>query len=124
MDCMERVVKPAGLQVVAVIEERYSAKEPDTRPKFKAMINDIKAGKANGIISWHPDRLSRNLKEAGEIIDLVDKSVIRDLKFATSTFENTPTGKMTLGIFFVLSKQYSEHLSESVTRGNRRKTED
>ena len=123
-DCMERVIKPAGLQVVAVIEEKYSAKEPDTRPKFRAMINDIKAGKANGIISWHPDRLSRNMKEAGEIIDLVDKSVIRDLKFATSTFENTPTGKMTLGISFVLSKQYSEHLSESVTRGNRRKTED
>ncbi len=31
---------------------------------------------------------------------------------------------MLLGISFVLSKQYSEHLSESVTRGNRRKTED
>ena len=31
---------------------------------------------------------------------------------------------MLLGISFVLSKQYSEHLSESVTRGNKRTTED
>ena len=31
---------------------------------------------------------------------------------------------MLLGLSFVLSKQYSEHLSESVSRGNRRATED
>ena len=36
--------------------------------------------------------------------------------------KNTPTGKMLLGISFVLSKQFSEHLSETVTRGNRSKT--
>ncbi len=122
-DCMDRSVIPKGLTVVRVIEESQSAKEPDTRGKFRKMIDDIKAGKADGIISWHPDRLSRNMKEAGEIIDLVDKGVIKDLQFATSSFENTPTGKMLLGMSFVLSKQYSEHLSESVTRGNRRVTE-
>lgn len=122
-DCMDRSVIPKKLRVVQVIEEKWSAKEPDTRVKFRSMIDAIKAGKADGIISWHPDRLSRNMKEAGEIIDLVDKGIIKDLQFATSNFENTPTGKMLLGMSFVLSKQYSEHLSESVTRGNRRVTE-
>ena len=63
------------------------------------------------------------MKEAGEIIDLLDKGILKDIRFVTSSFENSPTGKMLLGISFVLSKQYSEHLSESVTRGNRRKTE-
>lgn len=120
--CTEAIIARKLLRVVDVIEEKSSAKEPDVRPKFRAMINNIKAGKANGIIAWHPDRLSRNMKEAGEIIDLVDKGIIKDLQFATHTFENTPTGKMTLGISFVLSKQYSEHLSESVTRGNKRIT--
>lgn len=124
-DCMKREVIPNQLRVVdEPIEERCSAKEPDIRPKFRQMLDDIKAGKYDGIISWHPDRLARNMKEAGEIIDLLDKGVLKDLRFATSSFENSPTGKMLLGISFVLSKQYSEHLSESVTRGNRRKTED
>lgn len=124
-DCMKREVVPNQLRVIgAPIEERWSAKEPDVRTKFRQMIDDVKAGKYDGIISWHPDRLARNMKEAGEIIDLLDKGVLKDLRFATSTFENSPTGKMLLGISFVLSKQYSEHLSESVTRGNRRKTED
>ena len=124
-DCMKREVIPNELKVIGKpIKEEESAKEPDIRPKFRDMLEDIKSGKIDGIIAWHPDRLSRNMKEAGEIIDLLDKGVLKDLRFATSTFENSPTGKMLLGISFVLSKQYSEHLSESVSRGNRRKIED
>jgi DNA invertase Pin-like site-specific DNA recombinase len=124
-DCLDRVVIPNKITLADsdIIEEKGSAKEPDIRPKFRQMLNDIIAGKYDGIICWHPDRLARNMKEAGEIIDMLDKGIIKDLRFATSTFENSPTGKMLLGISFVLSKQYSEHLSESVTRGNRRKTE-
>ena len=118
-DCMKPCIKPEKLRVSKIIEEKYSAKEPDTRPKFRDMMNDIKSGKYEGLIVWHPDRLARNMKEAGEIIDLLDKGILKSLKFATSTFENSPTGKMLLGISFVLSKQYSEHLSESVSRGNR-----
>ena len=123
-DCMDKVVAPLGLNVVDIIEERNSAKDPDIRPEFKRMLEDVRSGNVQGIISWHPDRLSRNMKEAGEIIDLLDKGILEDLQFATSTFENSPTGKILLGISFVLSMQYSEHLSESVTRGNRRKIED
>lgn len=123
-DCMERVLVPLGITPVKVIKEKFSAKEPDTRKKFQALIEDIKAGRINGIISWHPDRLARNMKDAGEIIDLLDKGTLRDIKFATFTFENNPAGKMLLGLSFVLAKQYSEHLSENVLRGNRRYTED
>ncbi len=124
-DCMKREVIPNELKIVGKpIREKGSAKEPDIRPLFRTMLDDIKAGKIDGIVTWHTDRLARNMKEAGEIIDLLDKGVLKDLRFATSTFENSPTGKMLLGISFVLSKQYSEHLSESVTRGNRRKTEE
>lgn len=123
-DIMKREVDLYGLKVVGKpIREKQSAKEPDIRPKFRDMLDDVKAGKYDGVIAWHPDRLARNMKEAGEIIDLLDKGILKDLRFATSSFENSPTGKMLLGISFVLSKQYSEHLSESVTRGNRYKTE-
>lgn len=121
--CMKACVVPDGLNVVKVIEERNSAKEPDIRPKFREVLDGIKAGRYDGLICWHPDRLARNMKEAGEIIDLLDKGILKSLRFATFTFENNPTGKMLLGISFVLSKQYSEHLSESVTRGNKHITQ-
>ena len=123
-ECIERVVVPEKLNLVKTIKEEFSAKEPDTRTKFKALLEDIRNGKITGLVAWHPDRLARNMKDAGEIIDLLDTGILKDLKFATATFENNPTGKMMLGISFVLSKQYSEHLSESVRRGNRRATEE
>ncbi|KKR61602.1 MAG: Recombinase [Parcubacteria group bacterium GW2011_GWA2_40_37] len=107
-----------GLRVVKIIQEAESAKEPDIRPKFRGLLDDLKAGKYDGLIAWHPDRLARNMKDAGEIIDLLDKHIIKDLKFASFTFQNDTSGKMLLGISFVISKQYSDHLSDSVTRGN------
>ncbi|HRN70364.1 MAG TPA: recombinase family protein [Candidatus Woesebacteria bacterium] len=106
------------------IAESESAKEPDIRPKFREMLNDIKKGKYSGIIAWHPDRLARNMKEAGEIIDLIDKKIIRDLQFVTFTFQNNSSGLMLLGISFVLSKQYSDQLSDNVLRGIRRSIEE
>lgn len=104
----------------AIIMEEESAKEPDIRPKFRQMLEDIKSGKYDGVIAWHPDRLARNMKDAGEIIDLLDKDEIRDLQFPSFTFSNDTSGKMLLGITFVLSKQYSDHLSDNVRRGNAR----
>lgn len=123
-ECVDKVLTPLNIAPVEVIQEKFSAKEPDTRVLFKKLISDIKAGKITGLVAWHPDRLARNMKDAGEIIDLLDKGVLKDLKFATSTFENNSAGKMLLGISFVLAKQYSENLSQNVNRGNNRYTED
>ncbi len=120
----EKFAQNQGLNVlpdpISPIQEQQSAKEPDIRPKFRAMLEDIQKGKYEGIIAWHPDRLARNMKEAGEIIDLLDKKIIKDLQFPSFTFENNTAGKMLLGISFVLSKQYSDKLSDDVSRGVRR----
>ncbi|MBF0209189.1 MAG: recombinase family protein [Oligoflexia bacterium] len=114
----EELIKRKELKVVGIpIIEKQSAKEPDIRPKFKQMIDDIKLGKYDGIIAWHPDRLARNMREAGDIIDLIDKGVIKDLQFVSYNFDNSASGKMFLGIQFVLSKQYSDQLSVNVSRG-------
>lgn len=126
-DCKERVIERYGIKNFDedkdVFKEDKSAKKSGQRKEFNAMIKAIKKGQYNGIIAWHYDRLSRNMKEAGEIIDMVDNGQIKDLLFATSTFEHTPTGLMTLGVSFVLSKHYSDHLSENVLRGNNKRTE-
>ena len=123
-ECNANQVDKYNLRPPFIVRESESAKEPDIRPKFREMLENIKRGKYDGIIAWHPDRLARNMKDAGEIIDLLDKRIIKDLRFSTFTFENSPMGKTLLGISFVLSKQYTDHLSESVNRGNRHRTEE
>lgn len=109
-----------GLTVVGEpVTEKKSAKIPDQRPAFNQILVDIRAGKYDGILSWHPDRLARNMKEAGVIIEMLDEGVIKDLKFVTHYFSNDPSGKLLLGILFTLSKHYSDKLSVDATRGTR-----
>lgn len=112
------------LNVVEIISESRSGREPGIRPEFQRMINNLMLGKIDGIISWATDRISRNMKDAGEVIDLLDKDIIKDLRFVTFPFTNTPAGKMLLGFQFVMAKEYSDKLSEDVQRGNRRSAQE
>ena len=122
-ECYELAERLNLIVIEPPVNEAESAKEPDIRPKFRAMVEGFKNGEYEGIIAWHPDRLARNMKDAGELIDLLDKQIIKDLKFVSFTFENNTTGKMLLGISFVLSKQYSDQLSDNVLRGNKHSVE-
>lgn len=97
--------------------ETKSAKKPNRRPIFTQMLRDLKSGVYDGILAWNPDRLARNMREGGEIIDMIDEGQIKDLKFVTHHFSKDANGKMLLGLAFVLSKQYSDNLSQNVKRG-------
>ena len=109
-----------GIKVVATIREEKSAKKPGLRPKFSNMLKDLQNKKYDAVLAWNPDRLARNMKEGGEIIDMVDEGIIQDMKFVTHHFSSDANGKMLLGMAFVLSKQYSDKLSQDVTRGVKR----
>ena len=74
-------------------------------------------------MAWHPDRLARNALDGGQIIHLLDKGKLADLRFPTYTFENTSQGKFMLAIMFGQSKYYVDSLIENVRRGNRTKRE-
>jgi len=106
-----------NLMVRSIVQEQESAKDSGQRPLFNQMITDIRNRKYDGIIAWHPDRIARNMKEAGEVIDMLDKKELKDLKFPSFSFTNDQDGKMLLGISFVLAKLYSEKLGKDITRG-------
>ncbi len=112
-----RMAESLGINIVRELKEKQSAKIPRMRPIYRQMIIDLKKGKYDGIIAWNPDRLARNMLEGGEIINLVDEDIIKDLKFKTHYFTKDANGKMLLGMAFVLSKQYSDDLSQKVKRG-------
>ncbi|MFH0892930.1 MAG: recombinase family protein, partial [Bacteroidota bacterium] len=108
------------LEIVASLSEAKTAKEPG-RTKFAEMLSFLEKEKAEGILSWHPDRLARNAVDGGKIIHLVDKGIIKSLKFPTFWFEPTPQGLFMLQIAFGQSKYYVDNLKENVTRGMRQK---
>lgn len=109
------------LNIIKVIEEDGSAFKPANRPKFLQMLQDIEDHKVDGIVTWHPDRLSRNVLDAAQVIDKIDRGVLKDLKFGSYHFDNSPEGKMMLGFALSQSKYYSEKLAKDVLRGMEKK---
>jgi site-specific DNA recombinase len=106
-----------GLKIVKIFEESKSAFEIG-RPYFNQMIDMIMKGEADGIIAWHPDRLSRNEMDAAAITYAVRRGYIKDLKFGSYIFNNTPDGIMMLQNTMSYSQYYSAKLSVDVKRGN------
>ena len=117
---LKEFAKRENLFISEFITEAKTAKIPG-REQFALALKKIEKGEANGILSWHPDRLARNSIDGGKIIYLLDTGKLLDLKFPSFWFESTPQGKFMLSIAFGQSKYYVDNLSENVKRGNRQK---
>jgi hypothetical protein len=92
------------------------------RPVFNKMLNTFLKGKVDGIICWKLDRLARNFIDGGKIIDLLQKSVIKEIR----TFEGVhlPTDNvLMIAMHFGMANQYIRDLSTNVKRGLRTKLE-
>ena len=117
---LRALAKRENLYVYKEVVEKFTAKEPG-RPLFNDMLKAIERGEADGIMSWHPDRLARNSVDGGRIIYLLDRGLIKDLKFPTYRLDNNAQGKFMLSIAFGQSKYYIDALSENIRRGIRLK---
>ena len=117
---LREFARKENILLVGEFVESCTAKEPG-RPIFNDMVARIEEGEAEGILSWHPDRLARNSIDGGRIIYLVDTGKLRQLKFNVFWFDPTPQGKFMLSIAFGQSKYYVDNLSENIRRGIRQK---
>ncbi len=111
----------SDLNIVDILDESKSAAEPDKRPVFTSILKMIDDGKIDGVIAWHPDRLSRNEIDASSITYRIRKGSLKDLKFVSFTFDNSPEGMMMLQMTLSQSQYFSSKLSKDVKRGNETK---
>src|ERR1035441_7846989 len=52
---MLQLAEKEGLEIVAMKRESHSAKETGQRPIFNEIVEELRAGKYNGILTWAAD---------------------------------------------------------------------
>ena len=86
------------------------------RPIFQEMMRMLENGEADGIVSWHPNRLSRNEVDSGQITYAL-RSYLKDLKFCSYNFDNNPEGIMFLQFTMNQGQYQSAKQGVDVSRG-------
>jgi len=112
-----------AINVEEIYREAHSAKDCGVRPVFNQLIADIRIGKFNGILVWHPDRLSRNAGDLGALVDLLDQKKLIEIKTYSQRFTNNPNEKFLLMILGSQAKLENDNKSINVTRGLRSRVE-
>ncbi len=123
MNEMLALAQREGLNVVEMYKESHSAKDCGQRPIFNKLLVDIREGKFDGILVWHPDRLSRNAGDLGAIVDLFDQKKLVEIRTYSQRFTNNPNEKFLLMILGSQAKLENDNKSINVKRGLKTKCE-
>lgn len=111
------------LEIVAMKRESHSAKETGQRPIFNEIIEEIHEGKYNGILTWAPDRISRNAGDLGRVVDLMDAGKLLEIRTFSQSFSNNPNEKFLLMILGSQAKLENDNRGINVKRGLRTRCE-
>ena len=120
---MSALVEKENISIKEIRSESYSAKVSGTRLVFNQMIEDIKSGIFNAILTWAPDRLSRNAGDLGALIDLMDAQKLYTIKTFSQVFSDNPNEKFLLMILCSQTKLENDNRGLNVKRGIRAKCE-
>lgn len=111
------------LEVIDIRREAHSAKDSGQRPVFKELLEDIRRGRYNGILTWAPDRLSRNAGDLGSVVDLMDQKSLVEIRTYGQQFRNSPNEKFLLMILCSQAKLENDNKSINVKRGLKTRVE-
>lgn len=120
---MRALAESEGLNVACELQESYSAKDSGRRPVYNKMLKGLANDEYNAILTWAPDRLSRNAGDLGAVVDLMDQGKLLHIRTYTQTFTNNPNEKFLLMILCSQAKLENDNKSINVKRGIKTKCE-
>lgn len=106
-----------NLNVVDIKREAHSAKAVGQREVFNQMVNELRIGKFNAILTWAPDRLSRNAGDLATLIDSLDQKILIEIRTYNQKFTDSPNEKFMLMIVGATGKLENDAKGVNVRRG-------
>ncbi len=120
---MTQIAEKDGLNIVEIKRESHSSKEVGQRVVYNELLQEIREGKFTGILTWAPDRLSRNAGDLGAVVDLFDQGKLIEIRTYSQKFTNNPNEKFMLMILGSQAKLENDQKIINVKRGLRARCE-
>lgn len=116
---MMATAERTGINVQSIKRESHSAKQSATRPIFIELIKAVEQGECDAILTWAPDRLSRNAGDLGSLVDLMDAGKLQEIRTYGQSFRNNPNEKFLLMILCSQAKLENDNRGITIKRGMR-----
>lgn len=85
------------------------------RPGYRALLDDVRAGRVDRVLVWHNDRLHRSPAELEEWIEACDTRKVPTLTVKAGLYDlSTPSNRMTARMVGAVARFESEHKGERV----------
>ncbi len=112
-DCRQ-LVALRGWEVADVYRDNdESAFNGHSRPEFQRLLEDVRAGRVQALVAWHPDRLTRDVGEQEALMKLVraTRCTVETVRAGQQDFA-TASGRMMARMLGANASYESEHKSE------------
>jgi site-specific DNA recombinase len=116
-DCRQ-LAASLGWRVVRVFTDNdISAYSGKRRPEYESLVEQMRAGRIQGVLTWHTDRLHRSPRELETYIDASEKNgIVTHTVKAGEIDLSTPSGRAVARTLGAWARYESEHKSERIVR--------
>ena len=120
---MLQIAERESLEIVEIRRESHSAKDSGQRPVFNEILEGLTNKRFNAILTWAPDRLSRNAGDLGSLVDRMDQKLLYEIRTYSQVFSNSPNDKFLMMILGSQAKLENDNRGINVKRGLRTRCE-
>lgn len=123
-DCLA-LAAHLGWAVAEVYQDNdISASTGKHRPAYERLLRDLAAGRRDGVVAWHPDRLHRRPVELEPYIDLCSTLGIPTATVRSGLLDlSSATGRMVARVVGSMARHESDQKGERISRQRRQALE-
>lgn len=119
-DC-EKLAASRGFAIAArYVDNDVSAYSGRRRPEYERLLADVREGRIDAVIAWHPDRLYRHPRDLEAFVETIERA-----RAAVATVQageldlSTPSGRMVARMLGAAARYEGEHKAERQRRKHR-----